>query len=189
MDEQEVETTQETQEQEFDVSSLPDIERSAYSQENYRNAKELRTIQFQKRLMDEIDDAHIYFAAKKALRILVAEALSQDWVLANLETGNQREGTDVNEYKAAHLNFELKYLAAKASFCKSDVNSPDMHNIINALRDHFKVPVLSRAKGKQRERIVNSTNTIDYKMTTRQELPEPQRQSAAQRAKKSIWSR
>ena len=128
--------------------------RIPFSREDLINAHSLRNTDFQAQLIDMIDKAELYSAAKRALKVVVYNFFSQNWFLANLEKGNKQSGTTVDEMLSARLRMELDLLYATCSFCPSDVKSADMANIIQAIYSHF-IPLLSRAKGPQREGVMN----------------------------------
>lgn len=144
-------------------------DRIPFSKEDLINAHLLRSTTFQDDLLNQIDDSLLYESAKRALRILVKNYFNSTWFLANLERGNKESAGNVDEMLSARLRFEIDLIASSSSMMKSDVNSPEMLSITNALRSQFKIAILSRAKGPYRERILNKMQSIENIVTKRDE--------------------
>lgn len=133
---------------------IPEIPRIPFSREDLINAHTLRNTDFRESLLIYIDHAHLYASAKRALRNVVNNFFAQNWMLANFEKGGRNSSTYTDEIMSARLHMTLDMLMATTSFCPSDTRSPDMLNIMTAIHSHF-IPTLSRAKGPQREGIIN----------------------------------
>lgn len=144
-------------------------ERPPYTQEELINADALRNTSFKAELLQDVDESLLYESAKRALRKLIRNYFNATWFLANLEKGDKDSGGRIDEMMMTKLIFEIDVIASSASFCKSDVNSADMLNIINALRSHFKLAILSRAKGPNRERMINKLTSIEQILTKKTE--------------------
>lgn len=179
-------TEEEQQEQEQQFIQQDERKRMPFSREDLINAELLRTTEFGDYLIQTIDQANIYQEAKRAMKVVVKNYISKVWFLANLEKGGSKEaGTYSDEILAAKISIEKDMTMATASFCVSDIQSPDLMNIQNALMSHFK-PILSRAKGANRERVLNSKFTLknEQEVTQRTVIEQPR-----PREKKSFWKR
>lgn len=174
-------------EQEQEERQQPEQPRIPFSREDLINAELLRTTEFGQYLMQMIEQANIYQEAKRAMRIVVSNYISKVWFLANLEKGGKNSSTYSDEILAAKISIEKDMTMATASFCVSDIQSSDLMNIQNALMSHFK-PILSRAKGANRERILNGKFTLKNEQEVTQRIEQvpikPQEQP-----KKSFWNR
>lgn len=152
-----------------DILTFP--ERPPFDNQELINAHYLRNTELKEKFLDLVDDILIYESAKRALRVLITENLDQTWFLANLERGDKNSAGSIDELFAAKNSFDLKVITSTASMCKSDVNNADMANIINSLRSNYKIAILSRAKGPNRERILNKLTSVEQIMTKRTEGP------------------
>lgn len=154
-----METTDEQEKQEEqqqqDQRELPRI---PFSREDLINAHTLRNTEFKQDLINYIDDSQLYASAKRALKNVVNNYFSSNWFLSNLEKGGRTSGGWTDEMLSARLALELDLIMSTPSFCPSDINSPDMLNIVQAIHSHS-IPLRSRAKGPQRERLINNKFT------------------------------
>lgn len=128
--------------------------RIPYTQENLINDHNLRNTDFKSELDLMIDKALIYESAKRALHGIVKNYFADNRFLANLNDGKTR-----NDVLGTSLDLEKDMIFATASFTPSDLKNPDLTNIINAILTHNR-PTTSRAKGNQRERILNGKYRI-----------------------------
>ncbi len=143
------------QQQQQEQEQLPqEIPRIPFSREDLINAHTLRNTEFKEALLLYIEHAHLYASAKRALRNIVNNFFAQNWMLANFEKGGRNSSTYTDELMSARLHMTMDMLMATTSFCPSDTRSSDMLNIMTAIHSHF-IPTLSRAKGPQREGIIN----------------------------------
>lgn len=170
-------TEEEQQPQQEEVVDSSGVPRIPYSREDLINAHNLRNTEYKEDLTKLIDQSTLYASAKRALKTVVNNYFSSNWFLANLEKGGKNSSTFMDEQLAARLNLELDLLYATNAFCPSDLKSPDMANILKAIQSHH-VATLSRAKGANRERILNSKFMTSQETTFRKidELPMVQQQ-------------
>lgn len=146
---------QKQQEEQKVLQDQSEYPRIPFSREDLVNAHALRNTEFKEDLINYIDQSQLYASAKRALNNVVYNYFSANWFLANLEKGGRSSATWTDEMLSAKLSLELDLIMATCSFCPSDVNSPDMLNIIQAIHSHS-IPTRSRAKGKERERLINN---------------------------------
>lgn len=144
-------------------------DRVPFTKEEFINSEALRNTSFKAEILKDVEDALLYESAKRGLRELINNYLNSTWILANFEKGDRNSFGKIDETRMAQITFELDLILSTASFTKSDVNSSDMLNITNALRSHFMLPILSRAKGPNRERIINKTTSMEQIITRRTE--------------------
>lgn len=166
----------------------PEQPRMPFSREDLINAELLRTTEFGVYLKQMISEANIYQEAKRAMNIVASNYISKVWFLANLEKGGKGSATFSDEILAAKISIEKDLTMATASFCVSDIQSSDLMNIQNALMSHFK-PILSRAKGVNRERVLNSKFTLKNEQEITQRIETVPVQPQQQPQKKSFWNR
>lgn len=145
---------QKNQEEQKALQDQQEFPRIPFSREDLINAHALRNTDFREELLAYIDAAQLYASAKRALRNVVNNYFSSNWFLANLEKGGRSSSTFTDEQLSAKLALELDLVMSTPSFCPSDVNSPDMLNIVQSIHSHS-IPTRSRAKGGQRERLIN----------------------------------
>jgi len=135
------------------------ITRPPYTQENLINDHNLRNTDFKSELDGMIDRALIYNSSKRSLHGVVKNYFADNRFLANLNDGTTR-----NDVLGTSLDMEKDLIFASASFMPSDLKNPDLTNIINAILTHNR-PTTSRAKGNQRERILNGKYRISQEST------------------------
>jgi len=131
------------------------VQRIPYTQENLINDHNLRNTDFKAELDDMIEKALIYQSAKRALHGIVKNYFADNRFLANLNDGTTR-----NDVLGTGLDLEKDMIFATASFTPSDLRNPDLTNVVNAILTHNR-PTTSRAKGNQRERILNGKNRAE----------------------------
>ena len=159
---------QQEEQRQLDQAEMPRI---PFSREDLINAHALRNTEFREALLEYINSAQLYASAKRALRNVVNNYFSSNWFLSNLEKGGRLSGTFMDEQLSARLALELDLIMSTTSFCPSDINSPDMLNIIQSIYSHS-IPTRSRTKGMQRERLINMKFTQATEATiTRYEAP------------------
>ena len=139
-------------------------QRIPYTQENLINDHNLRNTDFKAELDYMIDNALIYQSAKRALHGIVKNYFADNRFLANLNDGTTR-----NDVLGTSLDLEKDMIFATASFTPSDLKNPDLTNIVNAILTHNR-PTTSRAKGNQRERILNGKYRISQDSTQSQTI-------------------
>lgn len=146
--------------------------RIPFSREDLINAHTLRNTEFREALIEYINTSQLYASSKRALRNVVYNYFSSNWFLSNLEKGGRLSGTYMDEQLSARLALELDLIMATTSFCPSDINSPDMLNIIQSIYSHS-IPTRSRTKGMQRERLINMKFTQATEATITRFEPQP----------------
>ena len=172
-DEEQQQQPQETQEEQ--------LQRIPYTQENLINDHNLRNTDFKSELDAMIDNALIYESAKRALRGIVKNYFADNRFLANLNDGSTR-----NDVLGTSLDLEKDIIFATASFMPSDLKNPDLTNIVNAILTHNR-PTTSRAKGNQRERILNGKYRVSQEGTQTQTLLSAPLPMTPQQPKKKGW--
>lgn len=171
------EEQQQTNEQQDDIT-----QRIPYTQENLINDHNLRNTDFKSELDLMIDNALIYQSAKRALHGIVKNYFADNRFLANLNDGTTR-----NDVLGTSLDLEKDMIFATASFTPSDLKNPDLTNIVNAILTHNR-PTTSRAKGNQRERILNGKYRISQDSTQSQTIATtPLNQNMQPQQKKKGW--
>jgi len=159
------------------------LQRIPYTQENLINDHNLRNTDFKAELDDMIDKALIYQSAKRALHGIVKNYFADNRFLANLNDGSTR-----NDVLGTGLDLEKDMIFATASFTPSDLKNPDLTNIVNAILTHNR-PTTSRAKGNQRERILNGKYRVSQESTQAQSISTtPLTQAQPQQKKKGFLS-
>jgi len=93
----------------------------------------------------------------------------------------------INGYLILNLDLEKDMIFATASFTPSDLKNPDLTNIVNAILTHNR-PTTSRAKGNQRERILNGKYRVSQESTQAQSISTTPLQPAQQPKKKGFLS-
>lgn len=176
---EETTTEQDTEQEPEVVVTFP--ERPPFDNQELMNAHYLRNTVLKEKFLELVGDILIYESAKRALRVLIIESFDQTWFLANLESGDKNSAGNIDELFAAKNSFDLKVITSTASMCRSDVNNADMANIINSLRSNYKIAILSRAKGPNRERILNKLTSMEQIITKRTEGPAPVKKTERQR--------
>ncbi len=144
---------------------IPMGERIPFRREDLVNAHLLRSTTFKEELIEEVENSLLYESAQRALKVLIKNYFNSTWFLANLEKGGKDSGGNSDEMLSARLRFEIDLISASASMMKSDVNSPELLSIVNAIRSQYKIAILSRAKGPNRERLVNKMTSIETILT------------------------
>lgn len=147
-------------------------DRVPFTKEEFINSEALRNTSFKAEILKDVNDALLYESAKRGLRELINNYLNSTWILANFEKGDKNSFGKIDEVRMAQITFEIDLILTSASFTKSDANSPDMLNITNALKSHFMLPILSRTKGPNRERMINKTTSMEQIITRRTESKE-----------------
>jgi len=179
MSEEEQQQPQTQQEEQQDET----LQRIPYTQENLINDHNLRNTDFKAELDNMIDDALIYQSAKRALHGIVKNYFADNRFLANLNDGSTR-----NDVLGTGLDLEKDMIFATASFTPSDLKNPDLTNIVNAILTHNR-PTTSRAKGNQRERILNGKYRVSQESTQAQSISTtPLTQAQPQQKKKGFLS-
>lgn len=144
---------------------IPMGERIPFRREDLVNAHLLRSTTLKEELIEEVENSLLYESAQRALKVLIKNYFNSTWFLANLEKGGKDSGGNTDEMLSARLRFEIDLISASASMMKSDVNSPELLSIVNAIRSQYKIAILSRAKGPNRERLVNKMTSIETILT------------------------
>lgn len=161
-------------------------ERPPFDNQELINSHLLRNTALKRDLMDLVDDVLIYESAKRSMKALIMDAFDQNWFLSNLEKGDKNSSGRIDEMFAAKNSFELQVITSTASMCKSDINNADMANIINVIRRQFNIAILSRAKGPNRERILNKLSSVEQIVTKRSETT-PTAKAAEKKRKYGIF--
>jgi len=169
----------EEEQQQPDEEAQP---RPPYTQENLINDHNLRNTDFKNELDLMIDKALIYNSAKRALHGVVKNYFADNRFLANLNDAAVR-----NDVLGTGLDLEKDLIFASAAFMPTDLKNPDLTNIINAILTHNR-PTTSRAKGNQRERILNGKYRISQESTQSQTVMSAPMPQAAQPQKKGFLS-
>jgi len=150
---------------EVDSDDVPFGEKIPFRRQDLINSHLLRSTTLKAELIEEVENSLLYESAHRAFKVIIKNYFNSDWFLANLEKGGKDSSGNVDEMLSARLRFEIDLISATASMMKSDVNSPEYLSICNAIRSHFKIAILSRAKGPNRERILNKMTSIENIMT------------------------
>lgn len=159
-----------------------------FSKEDLQNVHLLRNSYYKNKLINIIDSSDLYESAKRAWTDVVNNYFDQDWMLANLERRhsswtNKNSASNVDEVMGAWLTLKLNILKNTVAMCRSDRNSPDYIIIETGIRSHFKA-VMSRAKGPQRERVLQGRQRIEQETTSRtitESTPKPMKE------RKKLW--
>src|SRR3990172_7793866 len=173
---------EEQQQQQTEEQQDETLQRIPYTQENLINDHNLRNTDFKAGLDTMIDNALIYQSAKRALRGIVKNYFAANRFLANLNDGSTR-----NDVLGTGLDLEKDMIFATASFTPSDLRNPDLTNIVNAILTHNR-PTTSRAKGNQRERILNGKYRVSQESTQSQSISTTPLTQAQPQKKKGFLS-
>lgn len=135
-----------------------------FTKEDLQNVHLLRNSYYKNKLIDIIDNSDLYESAKRAWTDIVNNYFDQNWMLANLERRhsswtNKNSASDTDEVKGAWLTLKLNNLKNTVAMCRSDRNSPDSIIIEGGIKAHFKA-IMSRAKGPQRERVLQGRQKV-----------------------------
>ena len=135
-----------------------------FTKEDLQNVHLLRNSYYKNKLITIIDNSDLYESAKRAWTDIVNNYFDQNWMLANLERRhsswtNKNSASDTDEVKGAWLTLKLNTLKNTVAMCRSDRNSPDSIIIEGGIKAHFKA-IMSRAKGPQRERVLQGRQKI-----------------------------
>lgn len=135
-----------------------------FTKEDLQNVHLLRNSYYKNKLINIIDNSDLYESAKRAWTDIVNNYFDQNWMLANLERRhsswtNKNSASDTDEVKGAWLTLKLNTLKNTVAMCRSDRNSPDSIIIEGGIKAHFKA-IMSRAKGPQRERVLQGRQKI-----------------------------
>jgi len=160
-----------------------------FTKEDLQNVHLLRNSYYKNKLINIIDESDLYESAKRSWTDIVNNYFDQNWMLANLERRhsswtNKNSASDSDEVKGAWLTLKLNILKNTVAMCRSDRNSPDSIIIEGGIKAHFKA-IMSRAKGPQRERVLQGRQKIVQENVNRsiEEKPEPR----AQKERKKLW--
>ena len=135
-----------------------------FTKEDLQNVHLLRNSYYKNKLIETINDSDLYESAKRAWMDIVHDYFDQNWMLSNLERRhsswtNKTSASDTDEVKGAWLTLKLNILKNSVAMCRSDRNSPDSIIIGGGIKSHFKA-VMSRAKGPQRERVLQGRQKV-----------------------------
>ena len=135
-----------------------------FTKEDLQNVHLLRNSYYKNKLINIIDNSDLYESAKRAWTDIVNNYFDQNWMLANLERRhsswtNKNSASDTDEVKGAWLTLKLNTLKNTVAMCRSDRNSPDSIIIEGGIKAHFKA-IMSRAKGPQRERVLQGRQKV-----------------------------
>ena len=92
---------------------------------------------------------------------------------------------ETDEVKGAWLTLKLNILKNTVAMCRSDRNSPDSIIIEGGIKAHFKA-IMSRAKGPQRERVLQGRQKIVQENVNRT-IDEKPRQESIKKERKRLW--
>lgn len=135
-----------------------------FTKEDLQNVHLLRNSYYKNKLINIIENSDLYESAKRAWTDIVNNYFDQNWMLANLERRhsswtNKNSASDTDEVKGAWLTLKLNNLKNTVAMCRSDRNSPDSIIIEGGIKAHFKA-IMSRAKGPQRERVLQGRQKV-----------------------------
>jgi len=135
-----------------------------FTKEDLQNVHLLRNSYYKNKLINIINESDLYESAKRSWIDIVNNYFDQNWMLANLERRysswtNKNSASDIDEVKGAWLTLKLNILKNTVAMCRSDRNSPDSIIIESGIKAHFKA-IMSRAKGPQRERVLQGRQKI-----------------------------
>ena len=192
------ETIIESKDEEFepeydDTPDTPNIDLTQYqtpfSKEDLQNVHLLRNSYYKNKLINTIEASDLYESAKRAWTDIVYDYFDQNWMLANLERRhsswtNKNSASDTDEVKGAWLTLKLNILKNTVAMCRSDRNSPDSIIIEGGIKAHFKA-IMSRAKGPQRERVLQGRQKLVQENVMRNIDEKPTEKPIKER--KKIW--
>lgn len=161
-----------------------------FTKEDLQNVHLLRNTYYKNKLISTIKESDLYESAKRAWTDIVNDYFDQNWMLANLERRhsswtNKTSSSGTDEVRGAWLTLKLNILKNTVAMCRSDRNSPDSIIIESGIKAHFKA-VVSRAKGPQRERVLQGRQKIVQENVMRniEERPQKERQP---KERKKLW--
>ena len=170
-----------------DVSSGIDLSQfqNPFTKEDLQNVHLLRNSYYKNKLIKTINASDLYESAKRSWKDIVDDYFDQNWMLANLERRhnswtNKNSSSDVDEVKGAWLTLKLNILKNTVAMCRSDRNSPDSIVIEGGIKSHFKA-IMSRAKGPQRERVMQGRQKVVQEIVNRQIDEKPQQTEKKER--------
>ncbi len=153
------------------------IPRDPFTKEDLNNANRLRNTNFKHPLHDMIDKANIYISAKRALHLIVDDFFADNRFLTNLTSS----GKGKDHILGTNLDLERALIFASASFCPTDLKSPELTNIRNAIISHNR-PTTLRCSGSDRERRLQGKTMIASEQTiTRNDSIQTQPQQPAKK--------
>jgi len=160
-----------------------------FTKEDLQNVHLLRNSYYKNKLINIINESDLYESAKRAWTDIVNNYFDQNWMLANLERRhsswtNRNSASDTDEVKGAWLTLKLNILKNTVAMCRSDRNSPDSIIIEGGIKAHFKA-IMSRAKGPQRERVLQGRQKIVQESVTRNIEEKPAAKPVKER--KKLW--
>ncbi len=158
-----------------DYSSM--AQRDPFTKEDLNNAHRLRNTNFKHPLHEMIDNANIYQSSKRALHLIVDDFLADNRFLTNLTSS----GKGKDNILGTNLDLERGLIFASASFCPTDLKSPELTNIRNAIISHNR-PTTLRCSGADRERRLQGKTMIASEQTiTRNDSVQTQPQQPAKK--------
>jgi hypothetical protein len=163
---------------------------SPFSKEDLQNVHLLRNSYYKNKLITTVNESDLYESAKRSWIDVVNNYFDQNWMLANLERRhsswtNKNSASETDEVKGAWLTLKLNILKNTVAMCRSDRNSPDSIIIESGIKAHFKA-VMSRAKGPQRERVMQGRQKIVQENVMRN-IEEKPAATPIKKERKKLW--
>jgi len=193
--EPEIEYEDELEDETLDESpDMPGIDLTQYqnpfTKEDLQNVHSLRNSYYKNKLINIINASDLYESTKRSWTDIVNNYFDQNWMLANLERRhsswtNKSSASETDEVKGAWLTLKLNILKNTVAMCRSDRNSPDSIIIEGGIKAHFKA-IMSRAKGPQRERVLQGRHKIVQENVNRTIDEKPQ-QEVMKKERKRLW--
>jgi len=192
---EEIEFDDELEDENLDESpDMPGIDLTQYqnpfTKEDLQNVHLLRNSYYKNKLINIINASDLFESAKRSWTDIVNNYFDQNWMLANLERRhsswtNKTSASETDEVKGAWLTLKLNILKNTVAMCRSDRNSPDSIIIEGGIKAHFKA-IMSRAKGPQRERVLQGRQKIVQENVNRT-IDEKPRQESIKKERKRLW--